>query len=222
MRGARREIERISDPRLDGGLVRRSLYDMRLFRSREKNLVHYVTCVTYQRVPVFRNDQICSLFIEALSETRTKDPFKLVGYVLMPDHFHLLTNPIALDITRIIGKLKGRSASKILKHLRTESETNTLKRLALPRTLSSGQTHAVWMKDFSSIDIWSHKFLRQKLHYIHMNPVRAGLCDHPAKWRWCSYHAYLPHKPASVPIEVDWRWLWSAKEFIGSADKSAV
>jgi len=195
---------------------------MNLFKSKEQNLVHYVTGVTYARIPIFRGDEICSLFIEALSETRLKDPFKLIGYVLMPDHFHLLANPIELNISKVVGKLKGRSASRILKYFRARDESGMLSRLKLARSLASGQTHALWLQDFSSIDIWSHKFIRQKLHYVHMNPVRAGLCDHPAKWRWSSYHAYLPHERGAVPLEIDWRWLWTAEEFAKSADKSAV
>ena len=195
---------------------------MHLFKSKEQNLVHYVTGVTYARVPIFRGEEICSLFIEALSETRLKDPFKLIGYVLMPDHFHLLANPIELNISKVVGKLKGRSASKILKYFRAGDESEILGRLKLARPLASGQTHAVWLQDFSSIDIWSDKFIRQKLHYVHMNPVRAGLCDHPAKWRWSSYHAYQPHEPGAVPIEIDWRWRWNATEFAEAADKSAV
>jgi len=195
---------------------------MKLFKSKEANLVHYVTGVTYARVPIFRGDDICSLFIKALSETRSKDPFKLIGYVLMRDHFHLLANPLELNISKVVGKLKGRSAAGILKYFRGHNESEVLSRLKLPRPLASGQTHAVWLQDFSSIDIWSHKFMRQKLHYVHMNPVRAGLCDHPAKWRWSSYHAYLPHESGAVPLEIDWRWLWTAEEFAKAADKSAV
>jgi putative transposase len=195
---------------------------MHLFKSREQNLVHYVTTVTYQRVPVFSNDRSCSLLIEALSETRLKDPFKLIGYVVTPDHFHLLANPLNMDITRLIGRLKGRVASRILKWLRAENKAQSLAKLALRKPLGSGQTHALWLQDFSAVDIWSPKFIRQKLNYIHMNPVRAGLCDHPAKWRWSSYQAYFPHELGEVPIEVDWRWLWSPAEFAASADKSAV
>ena len=195
---------------------------MRLFKSHEPNLVHYVTAVTYERVPVFSNERCCSLFIEALTETRSKEPFKLIGYVIMPDHFHLLANPLDMNISRLAGRLKGRDASKILKWLRNENRVPSLDKLALRKPLASGQTHAVWLQDFSAIDIWSHKFIRQKLHYIHMNPIRAGFCDHPAKWRWSSYHAYLPHEPGSVPIEIDWRWLWSADEIARVADKSAV
>ena len=187
--------------------------------------MHYVTGVTYARIPIFRGDEICSLFIEALSETRLKDPFKLIGYVLMPDHFHLLANPIELNISKVVGKLKGRSASKILKYFRASDESETLGRLKLARPLASGQSHAVWLQDFSSIDIWSHKFIRQKLNYIHLNPIRAGLCDHPAKWRWSSYHAYLPHEAGGVPIEIDWRWRWTDEELVASTrgpDKSGV
>ena len=192
------------------------------FKSKEPNLVHYVTSVTYRRVPIFRDEELCSLLTQALAETRVKDPFKLLGYVVMPDHFHLLANPLDLNISTVVGKLKGRSASRILKSLRSESSIVILNQLKLPRSLASGQTHALWLQDFSSIDLWSHKFIRQKLNYIHMNPVRAGLCDHPAKWRWSSYHAYLPHEPGSVPVEIDWRWLWTESEIATWADKSAV
>ncbi|PYS41369.1 MAG: hypothetical protein DMF71_11395 [Acidobacteria bacterium] len=196
---------------------------MHLFKSREENLVHYVTCVTFDRIPLFQRNKICSLFIDALEATRTKDPFKLIGYVIMPDHIHLLANPIALNISKVVGRLKGRAATKILKDLRMLGCWDVLDELKLLQPLKSGQTHAVWLKDFSSIDIWSHKFIRQKLHYIHMNPVRAGFCDHPAKWLWSSYHAYFPHELGSVPIEIDWRWLWSETEFAATAaDKSAV
>ena len=185
---------------------------MHLFKSREPNLVHYVTGVTFKRVPIFRSNHACSLFIDALATTRAKEPFKLIGYVLMPDHFHLLANPLDLDISIVVGRLKGRAAAAILSWLRADGHTISLRRLILPAPLRSGQTHAVWMAEFSAVDIWSRKFIRQKLDYIHMNPVRAGLCDHPAKWHWSSYRAYLPHEPGTVPIEVDQKWLWTEEE----------
>jgi REP element-mobilizing transposase RayT len=129
----------------------------------------------------------------------------------MPDHFHLLANPLCLDISVIAGSLKGRAASLILAWLRDEQQVSLVK-LKLARPMKSGQTHAVWQQDFSAVDIWSRKFIRQKLNYVHNNPVRAGLVDHPGKWRWSSYRAYFPHQPGEVPIEVDQRWLWTDEE----------
>ena len=185
---------------------------MHLFKSREPNLVHYATAVTFNRVPVFKSDHACSLLIDALATTREKEPFKLIGYVIMPDHFHLLANPLCLDISIVVGRIKGRAAVAILSWLREEGHSKSLAKLAFKKPLKSGQTHAVWMREFPAVDIWSRKFIRQKLHYIHMNPVRAGLCDHPAKWQWSSYRAYLPHEPGEVPIEVDQVWLWTEEE----------
>ena len=185
---------------------------MNLFKSREPNLVHYVTGVTNNRVPVFSSDQTCALFVDALATTRSKEPFKLIGYAIMPDHFHMLANPLKLDISVVVGRLKGRAAAAILNWLRTAGHLSSLAKLALPKPLKSKQTHAVWMREFSAIDIWSRKFIRQKLSYTHLNPVRAGLSDHPAKWRWSSYRAYLPHEAGSVPIEIDQRWFWTEEE----------
>ena len=99
---------------------------MHLFKSREPNLVHYATAVTYGRVPIFQSNNACSLLIEALATTRSKDPFKLIGYVIMPDHFHLLANPLGLDISVAAGRFKGRSASLILKWLRAEGQVRCL------------------------------------------------------------------------------------------------
>ncbi len=101
----------------------------------------------------------------------------------------------------------------ILDWLHAGNYAASLKKLALEVPQKRGHTHAVWLKDFSSIDLWSPRFVRQKLNYIHLNPVRAGLCDHPAQWKWSSYRAYLRHKLGSVPIEMDWRGYWSEGEF---------
>jgi REP element-mobilizing transposase RayT len=94
---------------------------MHLFKSRESNLVHYVTAVTFNRVPVFRSDRACSLLIDALATTREKEPFKLIGYVIMPDHFHLLANPLELDISIVVRRIKGRAVVLILSWLRGEA-----------------------------------------------------------------------------------------------------
>jgi len=55
-----------------------------------------------------------------------------------------------------------------------------------------------------------------------MNPVRAGLCKHPAEWKWSSYRAYLPHESGTVPIEMDWRGYWSEEELESGAETRAV
>lgn len=181
---------------------------MRLFKSREPNTFHYVTTVTYNRVKIFIDEAASQIFVNCLDELRSIHPFKLIGYVIMPDHVHLILNPLGCDISLIMRKLKGKSAKLILDHLRRQNKPLNSLELNI-----QDRNHAVWQKEFSSIDLTSLKFIRQKLGYIHMNPVRAGFCDHPAKWRWSSYHAYLPHQPGEVPLEMDQRAYWTEEEF---------
>jgi putative transposase len=190
---------------------------MKLFKSNEPNTFHYVTLVTHNRVPVFRSERACEIFVDVLSEVRERFPYKLIGYVLMPDHVHAIVNNRSGTISDWLHRVRGNSARKILEWLREGQYLMSLKKLALAYPQKRQHTHALWQKDPSVIDLWSHKFIRQKLNYLHLNPVRAGLCEHPADWKWSSYRAYLPHKPGDVPIEVDWQAYWDEEEILAKA-----
>ena len=190
---------------------------MKLFKSNERNTFHYVTLVTYKRVPVFLSDRACEIFIATLEAVRQKYPYKLIGYVIMPDHVHAIINRSSDTISEWLRHVRGNSARHILAWLRNERHVTSLKKLELTIPQKRHHTHAVWQKDPSVIDLWSPKFVRQKLNYLHLNPVRAGLCEHPAEWRWSSYRAYLPHTAGEVPIEVDWQSYWKESELPAKA-----
>jgi putative transposase len=160
---------------------------VKLFKSHDPNIFHYLTTVCFKRVPVFRSDIACRLFTKALAETRDRCEFKLIGYVVMPDHVHLILNPLNRDIGAVMRRLKSTSARLILDWLRESNHLVSLEKLALSVPQVRSHTHSLWQKDFSSIDLWTSRFIRQKLNYIHLNPVRAGLCEHPADWQWSSY-----------------------------------
>jgi putative transposase len=183
---------------------------MKLFKSKEPNTFHYITAVAHNRLPIFRKDETCQIFVDNLIEIKEKHPFKLIGYVIMPNHVHLIVNPLECNISIILMKLKGKCAKQIIDWLKEKNYSSSLKKLAIN---IKGREYAVWQKDSSAIDLFSHKFLRQKLNYIHLNPVRAGLCENPAEWKWSSYRAYLPHKQGEVPVEMDLQAYWKEADF---------
>lgn len=185
---------------------------MKLFKSHEPNTFHYVTTVCFNRVEVFRSEVACQLFIDALAQTRQHCIFKLIGYVIMPDHVHLIVNPINRDISIVMRRLKSTSARSILDWLRDAGHVTSLRKLALNQPRAKSHSHALWQRDFSSIDLFTPRFVQQKLNYVHLNPIRAKLCEHPADWKWSSYRAYLPHTAGTVPVEVDWRGYWTPDE----------
>ena len=185
---------------------------MKLFKSNELNTFHYVTLVTYGRTPVFQGDYASKIFVDTLQEVRIRFPYKLIGYVIMPDHIHAVVNNASGTISDWLRRVRGNSAREILSWLRENGHRASLDKLKLNPPQKRRHSHAVWQKDPSVIDLWSPKFVRQKLNYLHLNPVRAGLCEHPADWKWSSYRAYLPHTSGEVPIEIDWRGFWKDDE----------
>src|SRR5258708_129942 len=81
-----------------------------------KNLagaLHMVNSTVADRRDIFRADLPCRAFIDALSEVRRDSPFKLIAYVLMPDHIHLVVNPPDCKIHELTGRLKSQTSRKI-------------------------------------------------------------------------------------------------------------
>ena len=76
--------------------------------------LHFVTGNFLNRLPVFTDPNCCTSFLEKLSELNRDWPCKLITYVLMPDHFHMIVNPRDGQIKEFTGHLKAVSAKAIV------------------------------------------------------------------------------------------------------------
>ncbi len=189
------------------------------FNSTEQNIFHYLTFVTFDRIPIFKSQEICQFFINALSDIRERHPFKLIAYVIMLDHVHLIVNPFGCNIALVGKELKGKSARLIIDWLKQNDHSLSLAKLRRSNPGKRNHSYSVWQKGVQSVDLWSHKFILQKMNYVHLNPVRAGFCDHPAKWKWSSYHAYLKKPLYDIPIEPERNGYWSETGFGASGQR---
>ena len=78
--------------------------------------LQFITTSTYRRAPLFLSACLCRCFVQRLEEVRQELKFLLIGWVLMPDHFHLLDLPEPAETTPLILKsLKEQTAHRILK-----------------------------------------------------------------------------------------------------------
>jgi len=80
--------------------------------------LHYVTGNFLDRIRVFNQETCCQSFINTLSTLLSEWPCKLIAYVLMPDHLHLIVNPQDGRIREFTGRLKSLSARAITKTAR--------------------------------------------------------------------------------------------------------
>ncbi|HEV2498762.1 MAG TPA: transposase [Terriglobia bacterium] len=159
------------------------------------NHAHFITASTYRRARLFDSNRFRFCFVQALAELRSQQNFRLLGWVLMPEHFHLLLWPCEqANPSQIVQSLKERTAKFALLHLRRNAAhpwcAQMLKKLALPTTVHRPSTHRAWQRRFYDLNIWSEKKRQEKLSYMHGNPVKRGLVASSELWPWSSFRFY--------------------------------
>ena len=147
-------------------------------RSFAPGQLQFITASTYRRVPLFLSPKFCGEFVKVLEEVRAEFRFRLLGWVLMPEHFHLLIWPQPDESTsRVVQQLKQRTAARILRLLRQNPErpwcAKMLARLPLPPSVHDQSAHRVWQRRFYPFGICSEKKTLGKTQLHACQPCQA-------------------------------------------------
>jgi putative transposase len=169
----------------------------RLRRHYGQRHLHFLTFCCYHRRPYLETVRARNLFIKVLGEVRTKFKFLLVGYVVMPDHVHLLlSEPANATISDVLQVLKQRISQK----MRARGKCLSRKQLQL-KFVDADEAPRFWQRRFYDFNVWSHEKKIEKLHYMHANPVRQRLVEHPKDWPWSSFSFYAKDEPGLIGID---------------------
>jgi putative transposase len=146
--------------------------------------LQFITSSPYRRTKLFESHRFRSDFVAALRELREETGFLLIGWLLMPEHFHLLIKPQPAESTsRLMQELKKRTAQGIVSVL-TENPGHSwcrkvLAGLRLPATVHSDSRYRVWQRRFCPYGVYSEKKRLEKLNYTHNNPDKRALVSSP-------------------------------------------
>ena len=155
----------------------------------EQAHAHYLTFSCYKRLWLFKNPALYSLFLDHLADARRRLHFKLYGFVLMPNHIHLLVFPQPeTSISSMLSRIKGPFANQALLYLRKH-----LPELHDGLKVIKGQdtTWRFWQAGGGyDRNIYSDDVFQKTLEYMHLNPVRKSLVEKPENWRWSSVRYY--------------------------------
>ena len=139
----------------------------------------FVTFSTHEKTDVFNSDDLLEIVENTLFEIVKLSGYTLLGYVIMPNHLHLM-----------IGvRNDGKALSKFIFSLK-----------GIVRKRICGDK-ILWQKRFDDLVISAEKQFKVKLDYIHNNPVKRGLVESPAEWRFSSYRFWLSDKIHPVLIK---------------------
>ena len=158
----------------------------RLHRYYGSGHFHFITTSCYHRRPLLGTARRRDLFLKILEEVRIRYGFIVVGYVVMPEHIHLLiSEPDRGTPSTVMQVLKQRFARSVLGEWRRrrKPEQGRLWQEAFE------QGH-IWQKRFYDFVVRSEGKRIEKLRYIHNNPVKRGLVLEPEQWKWSSYRWY--------------------------------
>jgi putative transposase len=161
----------------------------------------YFTIVSKDRLPVFRTDAINLITCNAIDEARRSAGFLLFAYVLTPDHIHLLTDcpKKSADVLRAV---KGLTARRVIDYLKEHDFQSSLKKLQHAEWKRK-HSYSLWQQEKNVFSIFSEAVFMQKVNYIQLNPVRAGLSDRAVDYRWSSARIWHGVPSDDEPLMVD-------------------
>ncbi len=153
-----------------------------LKRFQESGQTHFVTFCCYRRRCLFLSAEPKLVFERALERVRGSFRLCVYGYVVMPEHVHvLLSEPERDTLADAIKSLKQGVSRRLI-----------------------GDGEHFWQKRYYDFNVRNQEQFVEKLRYIHRNPVRRGLCQRPEDWPWSSFLQYATGNTGIVEIECEW------------------
>jgi REP element-mobilizing transposase RayT len=188
-------------------------------RSRQRQVyeiysnLYFVTSTIVGFANLFDIDECRNILLKSFKFCQSRGDFTIIGYVIMPNHFHLIAHVgQGYSISKIVGNIKRFTSHEIVKYLQGTSDRKLLETLALFAADEPSADCRVWKPRFDCLTITDVDILRQKLEYIHHNPVRRGLAPDPLRYRHSSARNYSRLGEIEIRVDVDWRSLEHGNE----------
>jgi putative transposase len=157
------------------------------------NNLHFITFCCYHRRPYLQCAENRTRFVELLSETRAKHCFRIGGYVVMPEHVHLLlSEPLDVPLSLAVQVLKHRVSYEMRRsqeHYRRSNGTQPCAKLRF------------WQRRYYDFNVWSEAKVKEKMDYMHQNPVKRGLVQYSFDWPWSSFCSYEKGEMGLIKID---------------------
>ncbi len=161
--------------------------------------LHFVTFSCYRRLPLLVKAGARAVVVREVARVRREYGFLLVGYVVMPEHVHLLlSEPRRGTPSTVLQMLKQR-VSRSMRRKRRERSSRQL-RLTFPEP--EQELHQFWQARFYDFNVFTEKKKREKLEYMHGNPVTRGLVEHPKDWPWSSWSNHAKEGEGLIPVDL--------------------
>jgi len=161
--------------------------------------VYFVSFATVHWIDIFVREVYCNEIVQSLSYCIAAKGMRLHAWCIMPSHIHLIFGASNNNPEAVIRDFKKFTSKRILELLVTNKQESR-KEWILDLMKKAGNTknnvihYQFWQHDNHPIELWSDLVLKQKLDYLHNNPVVSGLVCNASDWKYSSAIDYAGGK----------------------------
>jgi putative transposase len=175
------------------------------YQIRSQEATYFLTFQVVDWVDIFSREIYRNIILDSFKFCRSEKGLQIWAYVIMTNHVHCILSAKNGNLSDLIRDFKRFTATKILDTIQTINESRKdwmLKRFEFAaRHHCRNGKYQFWTHENHPIELISHKFINEKLNYIHLNPVKAGWVDKPEDWLYSSQRNYQ-YLPALIEIDV--------------------
>ncbi len=158
------------------------------YKITDPKLPHFITLTVLHWIPVFTRQETVEILLDSL-RFLSKEGLKVYAYVVLENHCHLVVQSKALD--RDIARYKSYTAKQMIQYLANNNVRQILEQLAFyKKAHKNDRAYQFWQEGVHPELIQNEKMMRQKIEYIHQNPVKRGYVDEAVHWRYSSARNY--------------------------------
>lgn len=142
---------------------------------------HFITCTITHWIPIFTRKESVDIIHESLKYLQTSDGLKIHAYVILENHLHLIVS--SDNLPKTIQKFKSFTAKEILSLLKINKVYTILEQLAFYKKAHRRETsYQLWQEGYQPKEIINEDMLKDKIDYMHQNPVKRGYVENPTHW----------------------------------------
>ncbi|GAA3591894.1 transposase [Flavivirga amylovorans] len=163
----------------------------RNYKFHNKLGLYFVSFATINWIDVFTRQIYFDVLSKSVDYCRKEKGMELYAYCFMPSHIHLIFRSAYEDPSGLIRDFKKHTARTLIETIENNSQESR-KEWLLWMFERAGKKNATrskyqfWQHHNKPIELWSEKVIKQKIDYIHQNPVESGFVTNPIDWKYSS------------------------------------
>jgi REP element-mobilizing transposase RayT len=175
------------------------------YQIKDQEALHFLTFQIVDWVDIFTRKIYKDIIIDSFKYSIEHKGLQIFAYVIMTNHVHLIAHNSNSCLSGCVRDLKKFTSKKIVATIFDISESRKewiINRFKFNASHYKGnKSFQVWTHENHAIQLFSNEFIKEKIEYIHNNPVRAGIVQYPEDYLYSSARNYASlEAPIDIPV----------------------